>query len=393
MPAPTPLEQLLDIATPRRYISLGIPAPRGASHRRFTLTPEAVAILADSGIEVRLESGAGQAIHYTDDRYAAAGARITDRATAFGSDIVLHLSPLPTSDVALLRRGALLLTLLNANTVHPQTIEALVRRSVISLALDLVSDKAGNRPFADILDEIDGSAAMTLAAAALADPSSGKGILLGSVPGIVPCEVTVIGASIAGRAAARAALATGATVRIFDDNTYTLRDTLASLPSPVIASVRNPKVLSSALRTADIIIVAESIDTTSQMAEATKAGALIYDLNDGARRAFPTIPVVDISKASEGLPRALSDKNGNTTRTCFINPGAAVPRTCAMAVSNAFVSMVREILTCDGVNNAIKLNPGMQRAVFTFLGRLTNHTLASRCTLKFVDIHILVQLS
>ncbi len=393
MQAPTPLEQASKLATPRRYISLGIPTPHGAPENRFTLTPEVVGILSASGIEVRLEAGAGQVIHYDDARYVAAGARITERSTAFACDIVLYLSPLSPFEVKMMRRGALLLTLLNASSIEARTLEALVEHSVISLALDLVCDSVGHHPFADILKETEGLASITLAAAALADPASGKGILLGGLPGIVPCEVTVIGASIAGRAAARAAIGTGATVRIFDNDTYALREALTALPAPVIASVLNPHVLTSALRTADIVVVSTPVEITTDMVEAMKLGAIVYDLNSPRYRAFPMIPTIDLATADPSYAHPLTDRAGNPSRTCFVNPGAAVPRSCAMGVSNAFVAMMRDILTCDGINNAIRLNPGMQSAVFTFLGRLTNAKLARRCSLRYVDIHILVQLS
>lgn len=393
MPANSPLEQLLEVATPRRYLSLGIPAPQGDKRHRFTLTPEAVGILSASGIEIKMQAGAGQAIHYTDARYAAAGARITDRQTAFACDIVLHLPPVDLPDIRLMRRGALLLTLLNPTSFSPRAIEALVQRSVISLALDLVADREGHLPFADILNEIYGNAAITLAAGALADPGTGKGILLGNIPGIVPCEIAVFGASIAGQAAAKAALATGATVRLFDDDTYALREALRELPLPVIASVPSPRAVASALRTADIIVVTTTLDNAAPGIDNMKQGAIIFDLNDDERRVFPSLPTVDIATATGSIPHTRTDAEGNPTRTVFTNPGAAVPRSCAMAVSNAFVTMIRDILTCDGINNAIKLNAGMQRAVLTFLGRLTNSTLARRCALRYIDIHILVQFS
>ena len=393
MPANSPLEQLLEVATPRRYLSLGIPAPQGDKRHRFTLTPEAVGILAASGIEIKMQAGAGQAIHYTDARYAAAGARITDRQTAFACDIVLHLPPVDLPDIRLMRRGALLLTLLNPTSFSPRAIEALVQRSVISLALDLVADREGHLPFADILNEIYGNAAITLAAGALADPGTGKGILLGNIPGIVPCEIAVFGASIAGQAAAKAALATGATVRLFDDDTYALREALRELPLPVIASVPSHRAVASALRTADIIVLTTTLDNAAPGIDNMKQGAIIFDLNDDERRVFPSLPTVDIATATGSIPHTLTDAEVNPTRTVFTNAGAAVPRSCAMAVSNAFVTMIRDILTCDGINNAIKLNAGMQRAVLTFLGRLTNSTLARRCALRYIDIHILVQFS
>ena len=88
-----PLEQLFAVATGKRALTVGIPAAEGPA-RRFPLTPEGAAMLVARDIDVRIEKGAGAAIHYTDTRYLRAGARIVSRAEAFACDIVICLSPL-----------------------------------------------------------------------------------------------------------------------------------------------------------------------------------------------------------------------------------------------------------------------------------------------------------
>ena len=74
-----------------------------------------------------------------------------------------------------------------------------------------------------ISSEIEGAASITIASELLSNTQGGKGILLGGIPGVSPTEVVIIGAGNAGTVAARAALALGASVKVFDDDINKLR--------------------------------------------------------------------------------------------------------------------------------------------------------------------------
>jgi len=63
----------------------------------------------------------------------------------------------------------MLLSMLNPNTQDPEAVQVLLDRHIISLALDLVKDTHGNPTFADILNEIDGRASISVASSMLAD--------------------------------------------------------------------------------------------------------------------------------------------------------------------------------------------------------------------------------
>ena len=97
----------------RRSLTIGLPAGTSSRERRFPLTPEGAGILVDAGFKVKIEEGAAAPIHYTDAQYLRAGAEVTSRDSALACDIVLHLSPIAIADARRLKRGALLLTLLN----------------------------------------------------------------------------------------------------------------------------------------------------------------------------------------------------------------------------------------------------------------------------------------
>lgn len=386
---PIPLEQPLASTMARRTFSIGLPKCKNAGERRFPITPEAAAMLMERGFIVKMENGAADSIHYTDNQYARCGVELSSRDEALRCDIVIHLDPLCPDDIRRLKRGALLLTLLALCRQTKESICELLKRNIIAVALDLVEDSKGNTPFADILAEIDGRAAIATAAALLADPIRGKGILLGGVAGIVPCEVTVIGSDIAACAAARSAFGAGAMVRMFDNDVYRLRQATRELGPGVIGSALHPRVLTNALRTADVVIftdVAGGMTVNSDMVADMKRGVLIYDLTANCGKAFPSIPLVDLAIAQPSSP-------AEPTRACYINAGSAVPRTAAMALSNTLLTMLSDLMTCEGVTNALKLLPGFQKAAYTFLGKPVNRSIASIAGIRHVDISIYLTLS
>lgn len=387
--SPTPLEELLTATAARRKVTIGLPKPQGAD-KRFPLTPEAAGMLAERGFAVKIESGGADSIHYADSKYRELGAAIVDRAEALRCDIVICLTPLALSDARGLKRGSMLLTLFDSALIEPRVLAQLIAGHVIAIALDLIVDDCGHAPVADILSEISGRASMAIASALLADAVHGKGILLGGIAGIVPCEVTVIGSGIDARAAASSALGLGATVRMFDSDTYRLRAALFGLGPGVAGSVLHPRVLLNALRSADVVVAtpvrpafAIAADVVSEM----KRGVITFDLGNGTQPAFPSLRQVDLGNASA------SDNTMDGRRVCYVRPGNAVPRTAAMGLSNILYTMLSEIFSCDGFNNALMLNSGLQGATLTFLGKPTNPTVAKRLGMRQVDIKLILQFS
>ena len=251
---PTAVEQPCEVRNRNRRLTIGLPRCEDPAERRFPLTPEGAALLIERGFSVKMQEGAAESIHYEDSRYIRAGVEIAPRSETLSCDIVIYTATLSESDARALRRGAMVLTLLRAACGNERVIRALLERHVISIALDLVEDERGCTPFADILAEIDGRASIAIASSLLADSQKGKGILLGGVAGIVPCEVLVIGSGIAACAASRSAVGLGATVRMFDNDIYSLRRASQELGAGVITSALHPRTLDNALRTADVVV-------------------------------------------------------------------------------------------------------------------------------------------
>lgn len=390
MQSPTPFESPCAVSAKRRQLTIGLPTCTDPAERRFPLTPEGAAQIIEQGFGIKMQEGAAAPIHYADAAYERAGVELTARAEAMGCDIVIYPAAFAPAEVKQLRRGAILLTLFESACRSPRTLAELLRHNIITVALDLVTDQEGHTPFADILAEIDGRAAVAIASSLLADAVHGKGILLGGVAGIIPCETLVVGSGIAACAAARSAMGLGSMVRMFDNDIYSLRRAAQELGPGVVTSACHPRTLASALRSADVVVVtdtAERFVAHEDLVATMKKGVLSFDLtrsSDGGP--FPSMVPIDLASAS-----ALDAVARASGRICFTHAGSAVARTAAMALSNTLLTFLGSLSAPEAPS--LKLPKGIQRGTLTFFGKPVHPRVAELVGMRSVDISIFLSLS
>jgi NAD(P) transhydrogenase subunit alpha len=93
---------------------IGIPRETRAGETRVAATPETVKKLAASGKhQLVVEAGAGAMSHIPDSEFQAAGARIGSADATLGADIVLKVRGPTDQELPKLKRGAMLVGLLN----------------------------------------------------------------------------------------------------------------------------------------------------------------------------------------------------------------------------------------------------------------------------------------
>src|SRR5881396_2744204 len=68
---------------------VGVPRETFPNERRVALTPQAVATLVSAGLEVVIESGAGEEAGLPDQLYQEKGAKGGSRGDTLGADVVL----------------------------------------------------------------------------------------------------------------------------------------------------------------------------------------------------------------------------------------------------------------------------------------------------------------
>lgn len=378
-----PLEQAVSEIVERRRFSIGLPSGSGFGERRFPVTPEGAAQLTERHIRVCMESGAGNPINYADSAYVRSGVEITSRSDVFRADVVISTAPLLPCEAKLMRRGAMLLTLLKSVNSNLNYARSLMEAGVNVIAADLIAHN-GHRLVADILHEIDGCASLAIASSLLTDPVHGKGILLGGVTGIVPCEVTVIGSGMGAIAAAHNALGLGAMVHMFDNDLYSLRSASRVLNHRVITSALHPHVLHGALRGSDIVVVtptASPVRIDADMADDMKKRVMVFDLTATPGLTFPSIPVINLADKTDKALEASRE------RACYTNVGCRVPRTAAMALSNALVANIE---TVNAALGSVGNMPQALRPALLFLwGKCVNSTLAEALGIRAINLNLL----
>lgn len=367
---------------------IGIPKENTKVEKRLALTPETVALLVDAGHSVILESRAGDPINYSDTYYADSGATIVEnRAQVFEASLIVKISPPTLLDVRLMRPRTTVFSFLQQPLLSSAILEAMSLKRINALAYDLVYDEEGSSPFVTAISEIEGASAITLAAELMSNANGGKGILMGGIPGVSPTEVVIMGAEVAGTIAARAALALGAMVKVFDNDINKLRLIQHSLGRTLFTSTLQPNVLRNTFRSADVLIGAmEYINRShrdrisSDLIRELKEGALIIDLRLAQGGCFETT----MESCLPDTP-TLFEKYG-VLHFCELSISSRVARTSSIALSNIFTSLFHAMAIGGGVVGLAQSDRGFSSGFYMYAGKMVNPYVASLFNLPVNDI-------
>ena len=193
---------------------IGIPRESLPGETRVAATPQTVGQLIKLGYEVLVESGAGVAASFSDEAFVEAGAGIGTTVEALATDIVLKVNAPTSAEIAALRDGATLISLISP-ALKPELVEELSTRPITVLAMDAVPriSRAQSLDVLSSMANIAGYRAVIEAAHAFGRFFTGQVTAAGKVP---PAKVLVVGAGVAGLAAIGAAGSLGAIVRATD---------------------------------------------------------------------------------------------------------------------------------------------------------------------------------
>ncbi len=213
-------------------MNVGVPKERREGERRVALVPESVKRLAAKDLTVVVEAGAGTAAGYPDADYAEAGAEVGSREDAWGCAVVAKVDrPLP-DEVALMKSGTILVSMLQHLT-EAELVESLAQRGVSALAMDWMPriTRAQDMDARSSMSTIQGYKAAVAAADML---PRFMPMLMTAAGTISPSRVLIIGAGVAGLSAIATARRLGAVVEAFDVRPAT-REQVESLGGRFVA--------------------------------------------------------------------------------------------------------------------------------------------------------------
>ena len=197
-------------------MKIAVPKEMTPGERRVALTPDAIAGLVKSKLDVLVETGAGDGAFHRDEAFTQAGARIVPDAAALYSqaDLVTKVQKPTLDEVDQLREGTVLVSFLQALTAT-DLVQRLVTRRITSFGMEGIPriSRAQKMDALSSQANIAGYKAVLIAAESLAKFFP---MMMTAAGTVFAARVLVIGAGVAGLQALATARRLGAQVWGYD---------------------------------------------------------------------------------------------------------------------------------------------------------------------------------
>ncbi|MEQ8909191.1 MAG: alanine dehydrogenase [Vicingaceae bacterium] len=385
-----PQEERAEVKRKSSDLYIGIPKETSLQEKRVPLVPQDVELLVNNGHKVVVESKAGLKANFDDHTYSEAGATIVySREEVYKADIILKVEPLSHEEIDLMQRGQTLISALQLPVQPKNFLQKQIDKKITAIAYDFIKDNSGRFPVIRAMSEIAGNTAVLIAAEYLSNVNGGHGHMLGGISGVKPTEVVIFGAGAVAEFAARSALGLGASVKVFSNNTSKLRRLQEGIGARIYTSTLQPKVIQSALKTADVAIGAIRSETgrspvvvTEEMVQQMEEGSVIVDVSIDQGGCFETSKVTNHSNPTFQLH--------GVTHYCVPNIASRVARTASYALSNIFAPVLLSLGEGGGIDQCIKQTYTIRSGIYLYRGMLTNRYLAESFRLPYKDLDLLL---
>ena len=193
---------------------VAVPKEIRDGEKRVALVPDIINKLTRLGLEVAIESGAGNSAQASDDAYRAAGAQVVAGDVLKSADVVLSVTALTPAQIATLKKGAITISFLSVVNQR-ESIDAAVATGVSAFSLELV-------PRISRAQSMDALTSQALCAGYRASLVGAElsprffPMLMTAAGTVTPAQVLVLGAGVAGLQAIATARRLGAVVSAYD---------------------------------------------------------------------------------------------------------------------------------------------------------------------------------
>ncbi|KEQ19601.1 alanine dehydrogenase [Endozoicomonas numazuensis] len=354
---------------------VGVPKEIKNHEYRVGLTPAAVQELVEQGHEVIVEMNAGAGIGFTNDCYQNAGATIVDSAEAVfeQAEMIVKVKEPQAVERARLRPHHTLFTYLHLAPDVPQT-QDLIESGATCIAYETVTDANGRLPLLAPMSEVAGRMSIQAGAHCLEKSQSGRGVLMGGVPGVDPAKVVIIGGGVVGQNAAAMAVGMGADVVVLDRSVDTLRMLDARYGNRIKTVFSTHHSIEEHALTADLLVggvllpgAAAPKLVTKDLISRMKRGSVIVDV------AIDQGGCVETSRpTTHDDPTFIVD---GVVHYCVANMPGAVARTSTVALTNATLPYIVEIAN-KGTRKALQDNPHLLEGLNVCKGVVTCESVA-----------------
>lgn len=289
---------------------IAVPTETRAGETRVALIPANVQALKKLGLEVIVESGAGDRAGFLDADYQQAGATITSREEAFSrGDIIAQVLSFGANsdsagDLPLLRSGQVVIGSMDP-LGNPQTATQLADAGVTAIALELVPriSRAQSMDVLSSMATLAGYQAVLIGALNLPRIFP---MLMTAAGTLKPSRVFIMGAGVAGLQACATAKRLGAVVEAYDVRPAASEQILSVGAKPIVLDLdtgssedkggyakaqgedflrRQRELMTEVIAQQDLVITTAAIPgakspvlVTEDMVKAMRPGSVIVDL-------------------------------------------------------------------------------------------------------------------
>ena len=363
--------------------TVGVPKEIKTAEHRVAMTPDGVREFERLGVDVFVETGAGEGASFTDADYMAAGATIVPTAAdAWAQQMVVKVKEPKEEEFGFLRPDLTLFTYLHL-AAYPNVAKALLDAGTTSLAYETVQLPGGALPLLAPMSEVAGRLAPQMGAHYLERHNGGRGVLMGGAPGVQPAKVVVLGAGNVGWHSAWIAAGMEAEVVLFDKNLDRLRWVDQINKGRIVTLASNRGALERNIADADLVIGAvlvaggrAPVVVTDDMVRSMKKGAVIVDVAVDQGGCIETIHETTHNDPVYELHGVLHYAVGNM-------PGA-VPNTSTYALTNATLPFQLQVAKL-GARDAAAHSEAIRLGVNTANGHITSEPVARELSADFVS--------
>lgn len=331
---------------------------------RVIATPAEVSMIVMDGHEVYVQKGAGEGSGFSDEAYAAEGAKLVDTMEEIYKtcDFVAKVKEFEPCEYNLIRENQIVFTCIHP-AAHPQEVQALLDSKCIAFTAE------DSHRYGSPNCEAAGKAGALFGLESLLSINGGKGKFVNGLGGAPGIKALVLGGGIVGKSVASVLHSLGAWVTVMDINIGTLRDIGKQFNEEVNTQISNRYNIKKLLPEIDVVYNcvkwpknAKEFLIDREMVRSMEKGSVIVDISNdyGAIETF--------HETTHENPRYIEE---GVVHYCVSNIPGAISQSTSIAYAASVLPHFRSIMN-NGVAAACVKDGFLRRSLTAYKGYLTH---------------------
>jgi len=332
---------------------------------RVICTPTEVQSIVASGHQVLAQQDCGSKAGFSDERYAAAGAKIVKTAQEIfrECDVVTKVKEFEPEEFDFIRPDQILIGCIHP-AGHPQEVDALLKSKCIAFSAE------DCHRYGSPNCEAAGKQGALFGLESMLTTNGGKGKFVSGFAGAPGMDVLILGAGVVGQNALQVLYALGANVTVMDINIGVLRQLSAQYQGHIDTMFCSQETIASILPRTDMVLNCvkwpkhrTDFLITKEMLKLMEPGSVLVDISQDEPGAIESS-----HSTSHTDPRYVV--NG-VVHFCVSNIPGAVAQSTSVSYAAEMLPTILSILN-SGVTEACVQDGFLRRSLTVYKGLLTH---------------------